>query len=188
MLFDLRKPSPTIYSLLVILAVTLSTSTYSAAGDETGVDQAISPTTLGSWSLEDAEGKLVDFRPTGNKSYRIVLFWATWCPYCKALMPHLEAFRAKTVNVEGAIPIEFLALNVWEDGNPQAYLSDSGFNFRLIPNADEVAKEYGVKGTPGLFLVNNRNEVLYKRRSGTEPAQVITDIEFILENLASASN
>ncbi|MCP5091039.1 MAG: redoxin domain-containing protein, partial [Gammaproteobacteria bacterium] len=23
----------------------------------------------------------------------ILLFWATWCPYCKALMPHLQSIR-----------------------------------------------------------------------------------------------
>jgi len=136
------------------------------------------PNTLASWSLPDAKGKMVDFKPKDARGYTVVLFWATWCPYCKALMPRLEEFRAAHEGENN----EFLALNIWEDGDATDFVEKTKFNFRLILNADEIAKNYGIKGTPGLYLVNNANEILYERRSGTSPEQVITDLEFILTN------
>ena len=134
------------------------------------------PRVLEAWQLPDSQGEMVNFSPTQGETYRLVLFWATWCPYCKALMPHLEKFRKSNATPD----FGFYALNVWEDGDPKAYVTDTDFNFRLVPEADAIAKLYGVKGTPGLFLVNERNEVIYERKSGTSPKQVITDLEFAL--------
>ena len=136
--------------------------------------------TLDSWSLTDIEQNKLDFAPGAGADYRVILFWASWCPYCKALMPHLERFRQ--AHKDGSI--EFYALNIWEDGDAKAYVEKTAFKFRLFLNADKVAEQYGVKGTPGLFMVNKQNEVLYERRSGTAPEQVITDLDFILANQA----
>lgn len=133
---------------------------------------------LEAWRLPDVDGEFVDFSPKQDSGLRLVLFWATWCPYCKALMPHLEQFRSSNLDRD----IEFYALNIWEDGDPRAYVEKSNFNFRLILNADAVAERYGIKGTPGLMLVNERNEVVYERKSGTSPEKVVTDLNFILDN------
>lgn len=176
------------WGLGTIFAVFVSVSSAVAAQGDKSIDLEVRK--LASWSLPDINGDTVDFSPVTEPGYKIVLFWATWCPYCKALMPHLEAFRAQMEekalpsndNSREHVPIKFLALNVWEDGDPKGYVSKTDFNYRLVLQADEVAKEYGVKGTPGLFLVNNKNEILYERRSGTSPKQVITDLEFALEN------
>ena len=134
------------------------------------------PRIVDAWQLPDTKGNMVDFSPRQGEAHRLVLFWATWCPYCKALMPHLEQFRQDRAGTD----FGFYALNIWEEGDAEAYVEETDFNFRLVLEADAVAKNYGVKGTPGLFLINDRNEVLYERKSGTSPKQVITDLEFAL--------
>lgn len=174
--------------LSVIFALVYGVSALAADAGNTTVEPGAKVSVLPSWSLPDANGDSVEFRPSENNPYRVVLFWATWCPYCKALMPHLERFRVKHENTAATPRLEFLALNVWEDGEPEVYMTESGYHFRLVPNADQIAKDYGVKGTPGLFLVNANNEVLYQRRSGTSPEQVITDLEFVLANGQAAKN
>jgi len=88
----------------------------------------------------------------------IVLFWATWCPYCKALMPHLQS-----IVDEYGDRVTVLAINFREDGKPAEVLNSRGFEFVLVPDADDVAESWGVKGTPGLFLADKTGRVVFSR-------------------------
>lgn len=98
--------------------------------------------------------------PADLQGPTIVLFWASWCPYCKALMPHLQSI-VDEYNYE----VRVLALNIREDEDPVAFLDEYGYQFLLIPEADGVAKSWGVKGTPGLFLVDQSGRAVFNRRS-----------------------
>ena len=88
----------------------------------------------------------------------IVLFWATWCPYCKALMPHLQS-----IVDEYGDGVRVLALNFREDGDPVSYIARAGYQFMLFPEADAVAESWGIKGTPGLFLADKSGRVVFSR-------------------------
>jgi thiol-disulfide isomerase/thioredoxin len=88
----------------------------------------------------------------------IVLFWATWCPYCKALMPHLQS-----IVDEYGDGVRVLALNFREDGDPVSYIEKAGYQFMLFPEADAVAEAWGIKGTPGLFLADRNGRILFSR-------------------------
>jgi thiol-disulfide isomerase/thioredoxin len=90
----------------------------------------------------------------------IVLFWASWCPYCKALMPHLQSIVDE---YEGEIAV--LALNFREDEDPGEYISERGYDFRLFPESDPVAELWGVKATPGLFLVDETGRAVFSNFS-----------------------
>jgi cytochrome c biogenesis protein CcmG/thiol:disulfide interchange protein DsbE len=117
---------------------------------DSGIDQQPPP-----FELADAEGKMFQY-PGQLTGPTIVLFWATWCPYCKALMPHLQSIVEE---YDGAI--EVLALDFRDDGDPQQYLAEMGYDFRLFPSADVVAAAWGVKTTPGLFLVDVSGRVVF---------------------------
>ena len=42
------------------------------------------------WAAHDFAGHAVDFPGVTQGKPTIVIFWATWCPYCKAFMPYLK--------------------------------------------------------------------------------------------------
>ncbi len=96
--------------------------------------------------------------PESLEGPTIILFWATWCPYCKALMPHLQSIVDE---YDGRVQV--VALNFRDDDDPAAYLAERGYNFRLILHSEEVAKSWGVKGTPGLFLADQSGGVVFSR-------------------------
>lgn len=108
------------------------------------------------WSLADADGRIVTLSDEILQGPRLVLFWATWCPYCRALMPHIQSI---VMEYGGAIAV--LAVNIREDGDPAAYLAKSGFDFRLLPEGEKVAELYDVKSTPGLFLVDTNGNIRF---------------------------
>jgi len=131
------------------------------------------------WTLQGAGGTHFNFYQHSADRPSVLLFWATWCPYCRRLMPRLENVRR-----EVAPAVNFYALNIWEDGDPAAHMADNGYGFHLLLTADDVAKIYGIKGTPGLIVVDKNHRVIYVRKSGTSPAQVESDLRFVLDNLA----
>ena len=103
--------------------------------------------------------------PADLEGNSIVLFWATWCPFCKALMPHLQSI-VDEYNYE--IPV--IALNFIEDDDPDEFLRRYGFQFLLIPEADQVAESWGIKGTPGLYLVDETGRAVFSLRAIPESA------------------
>ncbi len=134
---------------------------------------------ISDWTLTSATGKDINFYKDSANRISIILFWATWCPYCKALMPYLQQvadeYRGEAVN--------FYALNVWEDGEPVKFMRENGFTFTLLLRADYIAKDYGIKGTPGLLVVDKDHRVRYIRVAGEDEISVIIAIEEVLEEI-----
>lgn len=103
--------------------------------------------------IKDDHGQEISF-PREQQGVDIYFFWASWCPYCKALMPHLQSMLE-----EYGDQVQVYAFNIRDDEDPVAYLGKYGFDFHLIPQADELMSLYGVKGTPGVFLVDGDGNV-----------------------------
>lgn len=105
-------------------------------------------TALPDWTLETSEGTPVNLQDAVDQRATILLFWATWCPFCKALMPHLQSIK-----MEYQDSVQILAINVFDDGDAAAIIADAGYDFVLLMSGDAVAKEYGISGTPGLLIL-----------------------------------
>ena len=120
------------------------------------------------WSLKSPTGEQVQYYADSNDQVSVVLFWATWCPFCRTLMPHIQTLADEFKHR----PVRFYALNVWEDADPVAYLKEHGFTFSLLLTAEAAADAYGVKGTPGLLVVDKTHAIRYVRVSGDDDLEV----------------
>ena len=131
------------------------------------------------WSLNSPTGDQIQFYADSKDQASVVLFWATWCPYCRELMPHIQTladeFKGKRVR--------FYALDVWEDSDPEAHMQKHGFTFSLLLAAEPAADAYGVKGTPGLFVVDKSHVIRYMRVSGEDDL----DVEIALRETINAA-
>ena len=105
------------------------------------------------FSINDAKGIERKF-PGKHQGVEIYLFWATWCPYCKALMPHLQS-----IQIEYGEAVRIYALHIRDDEDPEAFLRKQGYDFILLPSADPVMEPYGVVATPALFLVDENGNI-----------------------------
>lgn len=111
------------------------------------------------WTLLSPSGATIEFPADAEGRPAVVLFWATWCPWCKALMPHLQTIRAEYAD-RG---VQVFAVSVWDDGDPAGFVARNHYDFRLALGGDEVAYGYGVTGTPGLFVIDGNGEVAMNR-------------------------
>ena len=107
------------------------------------------------FAIENTDGSVFRY-PQDLKGKTIVFFWASWCPYCKALMPHLQSILDEYPG-----EIEVLALDFRDDQDPVEIMAEFGYDFHLLPKADAVAKAWGVKTTPGLFLADSSGRVIF---------------------------
>lgn len=111
------------------------------------------------FALSTAAGETVEFPAASEGHPAILLFWATWCPYSGALMPHLQKIADRYAE-QG---VEVYAVNIREDDDPVAFLRRKKLDFVLLLEGDDVATEYGVKGTPGLMVIDGRGYISYSR-------------------------
>ena len=114
-----------------------------------------------SWSLTDVNGQSHTFPESAKGKTTIILFWATWCPYCKRLMPHLQS---ALYQYGEKLNLQIYALNINEDADPDEYIEENGYDFLLFKNAEEVAKLYGIKGTPGLLVFDRNGQLTFDLR------------------------
>ena len=122
------------------------------------------------WHGTGIDGKPIRFDPDKLQRPAILLFWATWCPYCKALMPYVQ----KVYDTAGRDHLDVYAIDIKEDSDadPVAELRERKQTFTLVRNGDAIADQYAVKGTPGLFLVDAKGNIIYKRVGGDTPEKV----------------
>lgn len=119
------------------------------------------------WTLPRADGTPFSLSDNVGERPTVVLFWATWCPYCKAVMPHIESMLLE----HGTDAFEVAAITIGEDGDPAMFLHKQGYDFTLLPDGEKVAERYGVRGTPGVLIFDRQGHQVFDLRE--QPAQTL---------------
>ncbi|MGQ0802055.1 MAG: TlpA family protein disulfide reductase [Pseudomarimonas sp.] len=126
----------------------------------------------------DADHKPVRFDPTTLEKPALIFFWATWCGFCKALMPPLQAL----IEEVGAHKLDVYAVDMMEpaDADPVAVLTQLSPSMTLVRDGDAIGKQYGVMGTPKLYLVGSDGKLLYARPDGASAESVRASVLALL--------
>lgn len=107
------------------------------------------------WTLTSIKGEQITLSNFQGKPV-VLVFWATWCPYCKKLLPGIaklhEKYKEKGLKV--------IAVNIKEDWKPEIYWKNHEYKFDAVLAGDTVADMYGVKGTPGIVFIAPSGKVL----------------------------
>lgn len=176
-----------ISSLLLCLCCIVACSSEDATPPE-AADANEAPTWTG---VDLVSGQPLNFPQLLDDRPAVMIFWATWCPYCKAFMPYAEGIQADY----RAHGVHILALNAKERGrgDPKAYVESLGFPMIAIAEADDIAAQYGVEFIPGLMVVDGKGEVVYRRGWTDLPAgktvaeQWDAEVRSVLDAIVSAS-
>lgn len=134
------------------------------------------------WMIATVSGQNISLEEELKKGNKVVvIFWATWCSHCRKLLPEISHLQT-TLDTTIRSTSRFVAMNIWEDGNPIHYVNNNGITLPIALKAESIAKKYEVRSTPGVFVIGKGNRILYQRTAGESPSTVIDKIKGALLN------
>jgi len=95
-----------------------------------------------------------------DKQPVILLFWTTWCPFCRKELQVLNGMYSSLA----ADGIEVLSVNIGEVVNTvQNFLSGYNLTYRvLLDRNSRVAGLYELIGVPTYILINKEGKIVFK--------------------------
>ena len=119
------------------------------------------------FQLETLEGETI--RLSDLKGKKVMLnFWATWCPPCRAEMPHMDDFQTDYED-EDVVVLAVNALATETDISSVTSFVDEfdGFSFPiLLDETLEVNTEYQAVSMPTTYFINTEGIVQTPRHVG----------------------
>lgn len=129
-------------------------------------------------TLEGENVKLSDYR--GKKV--ILNFWATWCPPCRAEMPHMQKYYEQHAKEDN---VEILAVNLTtvDHGMEKitSFVSEYGLSFPVLLDSEgEMGSIYQAVTIPTSYLLDTQGRVQSKFAGPMDQAtieQLVDDID-----------
>ncbi len=153
------------------------TQNASEEGSDGSVGEGISPGEIPpDFELKTMDGQTI--RLSDYKGKKVILnFWATWCPPCKAEMPHLENYyktKAKKQNVE------ILAVNLTnaERGSNKLetvkrFAKEYNLTFPIpMDKTGEVGNTYQTITIPTSYIINSKG-IIHEKIIGPMDEEMI---------------
>ena len=105
-------------------------------------------------SLEN--GQRVNAASLRNKP-TLIVFWASWCPYCAQHLPHIEKLYQRTKNSD----LQIIAVSIdKEPEKARAYMRDKKYNFPVSFDAALMEQSVGKgRGLPRTIMVDKTGRI-----------------------------
>ena len=132
---------------------------HAAAGNDTNTLQGKPAPDFSLKTLEDKDVKLSDLKG------KVVLvdMWASWCPPCRASLPHIQALSVDKARADKGLVV--LALNATKSGSETKekaaqYVKDNKYTFTVPLDAEGATlKAYLVRGIPTTVVVGKDGNI-----------------------------
>jgi peroxiredoxin len=122
------------------------------------------------FTLEAVDGDTVTLSEFRGEKSVLLVFGATWCPYCVTEIPEFkEVYNAYS---DG---LELLSIDVQESHRKVASFVDKhSIPYKVLLDRDgEVARKYGVRGIPYQVFIDKSGSILYE---GPRPSSGIMSL------------
>jgi len=147
----------------VISVLLLAQSVTNSARAATGSEKPI----LSDLDLRSPNGEKIPLIPYIGRKTIVVVFWATWCPICRAEVPHLKKLNSNP-------NLKVIAVNEGESiRKVSGFITENNIDYQVVmdPKAS-LAKAFGVPGMPYCVILDKSGVITY-RNSGL-PANLDT--------------
>ncbi|HEY6097074.1 MAG TPA: TlpA disulfide reductase family protein [Candidatus Deferrimicrobium sp.] len=113
------------------------------------------------FTLPDLDGRPVTLGPFLRKTPVLLVFWATWCPECKAAIPEINALATGPL----ADKLRIFGLDFRESREKVAQAVKSrGIRYPvLLDERGQAARSYGVVGIPTYILIDRNGNIAWRK-------------------------
>jgi thiol-disulfide isomerase/thioredoxin len=113
---------------------------------------------------EWVKGEPVTLAQAAEKEKVVVVeFWATWCPPCRASIPHLTELQKKFKD-----SVIFIGVSAEDAATVRPFVEDKGeeMDYRVVVDQDRKTSKgymdaYGVEGIPHAFIVDQEGNLVF---------------------------
>jgi peroxiredoxin len=112
------------------------------------------------FTLPDLDGRPVALNQFIGKKPVLLVFWATWCPECKAAIPEINAMATGPLSAK----LQVLGLD-FRESREKVSAAVKARDIRypvLLDKKGQVARAYGVVGIPTYVLIGRDGKVVYR--------------------------
>ena len=137
------------------------------------------------FDLQDLNGKSVKLSDFKGKVV-ILDFWATWCPPCRAEIPHFvelqNEYRDKGLVVVG------VSLDQGGPGVVSSFVKQQGINYPIVMGDDSVTSKYGdIQAIPTTFVIDSNGNIVGKHEGFTDKGVFVKEISPLLTQATAAN-
>ncbi|WP_165000811.1 peroxiredoxin family protein [Xylanivirga thermophila] len=140
-----------------------------------GYDYLVIDEPIEDFELKDLEGNIVKLSDYNGKVV-FLNFWATWCPPCKAEMPHMQELHHEYVDKDAAV-LAISSTNIELKGGDDVKRAKGGvskfierqkYTFPVLLDEDShIAQRYNqiypLSGIPTTFIIDKEGTIRYVR-------------------------
>lgn len=112
------------------------------------------------FTLKDLDGKAVRLADFKDKVV-LLAFWATWCPPCRAEIPHFKELQEKY----GSKGLAVVGISLDQGGAAavKPFAAANRINYTMLLDSGEAARAYGgVRSIPTTFLIDRKGNIARK--------------------------
>jgi len=115
------------------------------------------------FTLPALDGQPVSLNQYLGKKSVLLVFWATWCPECKAAIPEINSLHGGPLSDK----LQVLGLDFRESREKVSSIVKAR-DIRypvLLDEKGKVARDYGVVGIPTYVLISREGKVVYREHA-----------------------
>jgi thiol-disulfide isomerase/thioredoxin len=122
--------------------------------------------------LKLLNGKVLKGRQLQGKVV-VQMYWATWCPYCRADLPEMQ----RVYQLHNARGLEIVALSIDEsEKTARDFWKGKNYTFPSGMRSNEYFQHYGRIGTTPTYVIIDRSGIVRQRINGAPEPGVIEQL------------
>jgi peroxiredoxin len=127
------------------------------------------------FTLFSLDGKAMKLSELKGKKV-ILNFWATWCPPCKAEMPHMQSFYEEEKDHHVIILAVNLTTSEKNKANVEKFVKENGITFPvLLDSQGEIGNVYQAFTIPTSYVIDS-NGVIQQKIIGPISKEMMKDM------------